>query len=168
VNAFKQLCDYVEKILNAVAICLLVLMSVAIFYQVVLRYIFQNANIWAEEFARYAFVWVVLLSSASAIRRFQHIRIDFLVAALPKRIRDVVNFFNNTLMFGFLLVLTCYGLDISGRTGNQITAGLGIPMSVMYLSIPVGCGFMLLFLLESILNEYLPAAAHCSRDENGA
>jgi C4-dicarboxylate transporter DctQ subunit len=168
VDAFKQLCGYVEKILNAVVICLLVLMTVAIFYQVVLRYIFQDANIWAEEFARYAFVWVVLLSSASAIRRFQHIRIDFLVAALPEKIRNVFNLSNNVLMLGFLVVLIHYGLDISSRTGNQISAGLGIPMSVMYLSIPVGCGFMLFFLIENILNEYLPATAHSGRDEKGA
>lgn len=167
-HALKRLCDGIEKTLNAVIVCLLALMTAAIFYQVILRYVFQSANIWAEEFARYAFIWVVLLGSAGALRRFQHIRIDFLIEALPPGIQHCVNLVNHVLMAVFLVVLGMYGLDIASRTGNQISAGMGIPMSYMYMSIPIGSGFMLLFLLEILLTKYLSAGNGKKTGNGGA
>ncbi|MDR1826761.1 MAG: TRAP transporter small permease subunit, partial [Methylobacteriaceae bacterium] len=83
--------DRVERTINALIIVLLMLMTIVIFYQVVLRYVFHGTNIWAEEFARYAFIWIVMLGSASAIRRFQHIRIDFLVQCFPEKAQKLIS-----------------------------------------------------------------------------
>ena len=34
-------------------------MSIIIFIQVIMRYVFQNSLTWSEELARYMFVWLV-------------------------------------------------------------------------------------------------------------
>jgi TRAP-type transport system small permease protein len=154
-RALVRVCDVIEKVLNAVIIVLLMSMTVVIFYQVVLRYAFQSSNIWAEEFARYAFIWVVLLGSASAIRRYQHIRIDFAFNAMPPALQRWVDILNYVLIAGFLVVLTYYGWQISMRTGNQISAGLHVPMSVMYMSIPISAAIMLLFTAQIVLRDFV-------------
>nr|WP_321456608.1 TRAP transporter small permease [uncultured Cohaesibacter sp.] len=154
-RTLEWVCSAIEKIINFVIILCLMLMTLVIFYQVVLRYVFDSSNIWAEEFARYAFIWVVLLGSASALRRFQHIRIDFIVNMLPERGQKIVNFINYILIVGFLVTLIKYGIAISMKTTHQISAGLHIPMSFMYLSIPIGAALMLLFAIQIILRDFL-------------
>ena len=151
----EWVCGAIEKIINFIIIVCLMMMTVVIFYQVVLRYVFNSSNIWAEEFARYAFIWVVLLGAASALRRFQHIRIDFVVNMLPERGQKLIGFINYVLIVGFLLTLIKYGIAISMKTTHQISAGLHIPMSFMYLSIPIGAALMLLFTVQIILRDYL-------------
>jgi C4-dicarboxylate transporter DctQ subunit len=155
VGTIKYIFDIIEKIINAAIILLLMLMTAVIFYQVILRYAFRGTNIWAEEFARYAFSWVVLLGSASAVRRFQHIRIDFFVQKISAEKQKYINIFNYSLILIFLGVLIIYGLNIASRTGGQISAGLGIPISFMYMSIPVGSFLMLIFTLEILFKRYL-------------
>lgn len=150
---FHRACDGIEWLIRRVISLLLILMTVVICYQVVLRYGFQSANIWAEEFARYSFIWVVLLGSANALRNTQHIRIDFAVNALPPRVRSVIDTFNTLLIGGFLLALIAYGVDIAMRTGNQISSGLHLPMSFMYLSIPISAAIMLVFSIEMTLRK---------------
>lgn len=145
---FHRICDGIEWLIRRVVTLLLILMTVVICYQVILRYGFQSANIWAEEFARYAFIWVVMLGSANALRNVQHITIDFAVNALPAPIRRVVSAVNLVLILGFLAVLIEYGFGIAMRTGNQISPGLGLPMSFMYMSIPISASVMLLFAIE--------------------
>ncbi|QTX31399.1 TRAP transporter small permease [Aminithiophilus ramosus] len=143
--------DVGEKLINGIISVLLMLMTIVIFYQVVLRYAFQAANIWAEEFARYAFIWVVLLGSASAMRNSKHIKIDFLVDGFSDRSKWVLNNFVCLAMGSFLFCLAVYGFKIALKTGNQLSAGLHVPMSFMYMSIPVGAVLMLLALVERLL-----------------
>lgn len=156
-QTISRLLDYVEKAINRLMIALLMLMTVVIFYQVVLRYIFQGANIWAEEFARYAFIWIVMLGSASALRRFKHIHIDFLVRAFPERVQKHINLVNYLLMLVFLVVLMIYGLQIAEQASGRLSAGLGVSMGFMYMSIPVGSVLMFLFTLEILFRDYFLA-----------
>ncbi|WP_162916648.1 TRAP transporter small permease [Cohaesibacter haloalkalitolerans] len=162
-RTLEWVCSAIEKTINFIIIVCLMMMTAVIFYQVVLRYVFDSSNIWAEEFARYAFIWVVLLGAASALRRFQHIRIDFVVNLLPERAQKLINFINYILIVGFLATLIKYGIAISLKTTHQISAGLHIPMSFMYMSIPVGSALMLLFTVQIILRDFLvPTGANTS------
>ncbi len=163
----KGLCDAVYATIRIVVTALLLMMVAVIFYQIVLRYAFSSATIWAEEFARYAFIWIVLLGSANALRRFRHIRIDFLVNMFQPRIQTAIDMFNMVLITGFLVVLLVYGIGLVDRTGHQISTGLGITMGWVYWSVPVSAALMLLFCAEHILNTVLarPQAATGRADQ---
>ena len=54
----------------------LVLMSLATFVNVVFRYVFNSPFQWAEEFSRYAFIWVVFIGAAVSTKHKTHIIID--------------------------------------------------------------------------------------------
>ena len=83
----KKILDGIDWLIRIIISFLLLEMTAVIFYQVVLRYLFQGSTIWAEELARYSFIWVVMLASAIAIRRYKHIRIDFLIERMGPRLR---------------------------------------------------------------------------------
>ena len=60
-------------------------MSIIIFIQVVMRYVFQSSLTWSEELARYMFVWLVYFSVSYTARREKHIRIDAAINLYPKK-----------------------------------------------------------------------------------
>jgi C4-dicarboxylate transporter DctQ subunit len=136
----------------------MIIMVVAVFYQVVLRYIFNSPNIWAEELARYCLIYISLFASAVAIRRYNHIRIDFFVNFFPKKTWKFFNLFAYILMLMFLIFLFYYGVKITLQTGNQITSGLKLPISYIYVSIPIGTFFMIVFIIENLYREFVKPA----------
>ncbi len=64
-------------------------MSLATFGNVVARYFFNSPIEWAEEFSRYAFIWIVFLGAAVCTKHGRHIVIDGLALALPPGCRPV-------------------------------------------------------------------------------
>ena len=51
-DVMKKVLDKLEKALLILMGILLAVMVLSIFYQVLLRYVFQSANVWSEELAR--------------------------------------------------------------------------------------------------------------------
>jgi len=145
----QSLLDRVEKgILFALSIIFFVMVA-SIFSQIVMRFIFHNANSWSEELTRYTFVWLTLLGASVAVRRGRHMKVDFFIDMIPKNIAKAFKILTNILILGFFLVVIKYGIDLVGITYKQLSAGLEIPMAYAYLAIPVGGIFMLIFTIES-------------------
>ncbi len=132
---------------------LMIVTSLTIFVQVVLRYVFGQSIVWAEEFARYGIVWFVFLGSSLAVRQGAHASVDVLVKLLPGVARRGVEILAIAISIAYCLMVTRFGLDLVFRVramGN-ITPTLEIPMFIPYLAIPVGCALMAIrYIMELI------------------
>ena len=121
----------------------LVLMSLATFGNVILRYAFNSPIQWAEEFSRYAFIWVVFLGAAACSKRKTHIAIDALVTLAPARVRRLLAI----LVHGIVLVLMA-GVTYHGwvlcRLATQATSTLNVPQYVVYLVVPFSAALIFL------------------------
>lgn len=123
---------------------LMVVTSLMIFVQVVLRYVFSKSLIWADEFARYGIVWFVFLGSSLAVHKGAHASVDVLVKLLPNKARKVMEIVGILISIFFCLLVTYYGIQMVVRIreiGN-ITPALQIPMYIPYMAIPIGCAMM--------------------------
>jgi C4-dicarboxylate transporter DctQ subunit len=149
----KLILDKIEKIILAILAALFAVMVVALFFQIVMRFIFQNANTWSEELTRYSFVWLSMLGASVATRRSKNMDVDFLVKKMPKGLRIVNTVFTRTLIIAFLLVIIVYGLSLVTITFKQLSPGLRIPMAYMYGAVPAGGILMLLFTIENIIRD---------------
>ncbi|SBV95624.1 Tripartite ATP-independent periplasmic transporter DctQ component [uncultured delta proteobacterium] len=147
---YSAFLDQLDKVLCLLLGALSAAMVVVILYQVVLRYCFAAANVWAEELARFMFVWVATLGASVAIRRNVHLRVDLIVDTLKPRSRYILQIVTYTLILLFLLYLCRLGVDLMGRTMINKSAGLRVPMAVPYAAIPVGGAFMVLACVEFI------------------
>ena len=76
--------EYFEEI---VAGMFMVLMSLTTFANVVARYVFNSPIQWAEEFSRYAFIWVVFLGGGGLHQAQAAHRHRLLVTVLPSHMR---------------------------------------------------------------------------------
>jgi TRAP-type transport system small permease protein len=129
-----------------VAGCLFVLMSLATLANVIARYFFNSPIEWAEEFSRYAFIWVVFLGAAYCSKSGRHIVIDGLALSLPGRLRAYLRVVVDLLTLALMGVLVYYGWILTVFT-TQPTSTLYVPMSVVYVVVPLSA---LLIMIRSV------------------
>lgn len=151
---FTSFLNVIEKVLLILVGIMLMVMTGAIFYQVILRYVFSIPNIWAEELTLFLFAWISLLGSAVAIRRNSHLRIEFFIERVKPKVRAILEIITYLLIFFFLAVVLKYSITLCASTVNNLSAGLRIPMAIPYSSITVGCIMMILFTIEAILKSW--------------
>ena len=130
----------------------LFVVALAIFYDVVLRYVFCRPTIWALEVSEYMLVFLAFIGTAEVQRQKAHIRMDYLYVKFPPGMRQYLDLLFLLLMalFSFLLLwtslkmaLTAYRYDF---TSNSL---LETPLFIPYSIVPVG---MCLLLLQSIID----------------
>ncbi|MBB4827052.1 C4-dicarboxylate transporter DctQ subunit [Sporosarcina luteola] len=150
-NGIITILDRTEKLLNSSVIVIMIVMALVTFGQVVLRYVFKSPTIWSEELTRYLFVWLVLLTSAVAVRTNRHIKIDFLIKSLKPKLKLVLELITSALIIIFLVILLREGISIVQGTVDAKSASLKISMALPYLAIPTGAVLMIIFFLELTL-----------------
>jgi TRAP-type C4-dicarboxylate transport system permease small subunit len=131
------------------ALCLVVL-TLLVVAQVVLRYGAGGVPFFTEEVARYAMIWMALLAAAVGVREASHIRIDFvpdaLGAVLP-RARLVLDAVLDVISLTIFIVLLWFGVDMTMFAAGQTSSGLRISLSYPYAAVPVSFLFATLFAL---------------------
>lgn len=144
----KKIWYYIDLIEARFMAYSLLLTVILVFIQVCMR-AFRNSLPWSEELARYIFIWQCWLGISFAERGGKHIRIEMLPSRLsPKgqRILDVIQTLLSAAMTLFLLLYGSYMVWFLIQEGTTSSA-LHLPMSIVYLSMPVSC---LLYLLRVI------------------
>ena len=125
---------------------------VLVFFQVVMRYVFQNSLSWSEELARYIFHWQTWLGASYAVKEHRHLRVEMLADRFKGRARLVFELFVLVVWFGFSGFLAYQGYQMTSFLvqSGQTSAAMQIPISWAYASVPVGCGLMALRLVGEI------------------
>ena len=128
-----------EAAVNAVAVVLFAAMVVVTAAGVFFRYVLDAALPWAEEADRYLFIWLSFVGAAITMRHQAHIAVDILVRSFSATARD----WAALLTYGCILVFVGTVFWASERvidvTSTTRTTATDIPMSWVYLAVPVGC-----------------------------
>ena len=133
-------------------ITMIPVMTVVVFVQVVLRYVFLSPLVWAEESARYLLIWISCLGSAYGVKKGIHISVMFVYKKLRGRLKGTIALASYILQMGFFGVCFVKGLVLAVGEWNQISPGMGVRMTWVLGSIPVGFLFMLFFCAEDLMN----------------
>lgn len=115
-------------------------MSILIFVQVIMRYVFQNSLTWSEELARYMFVWLVYFAVSYTARREKHIRIDAAISLYPKAIRPYIEILSEIIVLAFSIFIAVTGVTVFGKItwSGQLSPAIGIPMQFVYAAPLIG------------------------------
>ncbi|MBQ9566026.1 MAG: TRAP transporter small permease [Synergistaceae bacterium] len=140
-----------EEIFCAAA---LLLTTLILFINVALRYGFSASTSWAEELIRYLMIWITFIGGGVCVRRGAHIRMDFLLSALPARWRTRLTRLVYGLSAAFCAALAWYGVRLVGFTlaHEQISPALELPMWIPYSAMPVGLTLMALHFLQKAVS----------------
>ncbi|WP_157983861.1 TRAP transporter small permease [Nesterenkonia muleiensis] len=129
----------------------------SLIFQVIMRYVFDRPTVWSEEFATLSFVALVMAAIPIALRRHEHIALEFLLNKTPLAIRTVLNVVVALLTIGTfaLLAYLAWGLLPSAErqllTGITLAVGFDVKLSWMYATVPVGFTCAVIFGVENMI-----------------
>lgn len=129
---------------------LMVLMAIATLLNVIGRYFLNSPIPWAEEFSRYAFIWLVFIGAVVCTKRGRHICIDLVVLNLPKKVQPFVVFVANAATVVLMLILIYYG-TILAASATQPTSTLNIPTYIVYMVVPLSAVLILFYTIRDML-----------------
>ena len=157
---------YIEKNFEeAVMGILLIGMALILMAQILMRVFAQSSLAWAEEVARYFYVWSVFLSISCTIRMRNILRVDFLIQIMPKGLRrafEVLLDIANMILYGYLAWCSVTVVQ-NVQASAQTSPALKIPMYLVYAIVPVGFALASLRSIQKIyfdvrgINDVLPA-----------
>lgn len=146
--------DSVIKLMNKTLewVCIFIFAFIVVVgtYQIVTRYVFNAPSTTSEELLTYSFTWLALLSASLVFGKRDHMAMSFLYDKLTDDKKLVFSIINEIFVFLFAVIVLIYGgISITKLTATQVTASLGIPMSYVYIVVPLS-GFITAF--YSIIN----------------
>lgn len=156
-NSLMRRLDRVNNLLTRLEVFLLSLSTLVlvgvIFVQVICRYVLLIPTAWAEELARYLFVWTSYLGSAYALNEGEHIEVD-IVPQLAQKVSFIKNkkkfidgleFIANIITLVFLLYFCFIWAEYLGivSKSTQTSPTMHIPMFLVYSPVVLGSVLMI-------------------------
>lgn len=125
---------------------------IIIVLEVILRYGFNKSTIIGEETARHSFIWLSWMAASLAVRKRIHIKIAYLELKVSERVQYYLNFLYNGLFILFCMISIGYVIPIiqSQIEYETLSRAAQYPMFLIYLSIPLGYGMMILRVIQNI------------------
>lgn len=111
-GVLARACDAIDAVDDAIGRWLgpvIVFVTVAIVYEIVMRSVFTAATVWANEAVVYGAAAVYLLAGGYAMRHGRHVKLDGFVEALPAWLRRVLPLARLPFMLGYALTLVVVG-----------------------------------------------------------
>lgn len=143
-----------DRCLWGLLIALVGILTVCVFLQVLIRFVFKFPIPWTEEVSRIAFVYIIFVGATIAVRDKTHINVDVLLVMLPSEVTRWIQRIGLVLVAGFLIFMIWQGIIFVRATGVQVTPVMQLPFRHLYLIIPSSGALMLLYLILGVADEW--------------
>ena len=154
-SKIKKAIDTIDRITlpveNAFAVVFFGAMCFIVMYGVICRFILKIPNPYGEEISRYLMIFAIYISVAIAARRKEHIRVDFLINALPGKLGMAVDVFGKLVSIAGYLLLAILSNEMMMKimkTGQKAPS-LRTPLWIIYIALVVGLGMAFIHSIES-------------------
>ena len=147
-SVLRKFCRVLFKALEWFAMVCMVVLTVIVFTDVILRYIFKQGFSWTQEVATLMLVWFSLIGMAIGVLEKIHISIEMFTAKLSEKAIRVLEGINHILIAVFGGATVYYGLLIMNMTKTSTLPATKMPSSVLYVILPLSG---LLVLVNAIL-----------------
>lgn len=147
---FKHFLNNIEEYLAG---GLLLAMAAVAFINVISRFTFKFSISFIEELEIYLYVWLVLLGSAIAFKRWDHLCVSLIVDYMPEKLQKIVYIFVNIIIIAFFAVLFRYSIiQIQDEILLGVTTtSMGVPMWWYTLGLPIGSGIIIIRIIQRMI-----------------
>lgn len=135
----KALLKRLQQIEDAVLTVTFISMVCASFCQVVNRNLIHAGVSWFEEMARYSMIYMTLLATELGLRDNTQIAITAFTDMFNEKVRYILGLMSRAVVIAFaaILFVTSFELLKAQFTYGQSSPGLGLPMYIPYLALPI-------------------------------
>ena len=139
----KLLGDFLSKAYRILIISFTFLLFFIVAYNVIRRYVFNNSIAWADELARFVFIWVNLLGIISVFQNDELIKLDIVAKLISRKkagkiFLDILEFAVVAIILSILTYFSFQFLSVM----NHVSATLALPMKVVYSILPLSMSCM--------------------------
>lgn len=151
VPAYSRLCATIARACMRVGIGGLLLLVIAVLYQVIGRYVFNDTPTWAESGAVLLVLYVTMLGMAVGVREASHIGLESFLVLAPEKVRHAMEYLIHALVGVFGLVMAWQCVLLAESVAAYKIPTLGISEAFKYAPPAVAGMLVAMFSLEHIL-----------------
>lgn len=154
VSGFRKFSNGSNKVLTVISDTVMAALVITVALQIFARYLFGVYFAWTEETSRYLMFWAVLLGAAKALQVDAHPKVTFISEGLIKgKGTHICRILASVASAIFYIILIIYGWKFSMMNLSQLSLSLRLPMTFIFIAMPVGGFFLLVNTIVDILRE---------------
>ena len=139
--------NIIRRAVRYLVIIFFIYMVLAVFYQVLGRYIFNYKLGAAAETATFAQIWMILLASGIAMRKNMHVGVDILLRKLNTKTQKIIITASTIIIMIFLIMVLKGSVQLIMVGAQSTSPAISVPMWIPYLSVPIGVVYIMLELM---------------------
>ena len=151
-----------ERWLGPLLAALLAFITLGVFIQVVMRYLFAQSFLWGEELSLFAFIWCENRGTAISSWRRTHFAFDLFSEVLTGRAAGVQRLVVDVCVLAVTLVMVVEGWKFSQLSLARMSPALGITLFVPTMAIPLSGALMLIVGLRDIARDLRSIWSGCT------
>ena len=153
-----------DKLEEYVLCASLVVTTLIIFVQVIMRSVFNSSLTWSEELTRYIFIWQIWMGVSIAQKDKAHIKVKSFVK--NQKGIAVVDVIATILLIAFNIFLVTSGIDLVQQmiTRGNVSSAMRMPMWIVYIVLPLASGIFTLRLIGQVVEDIKGLCGHGSDD----
>jgi TRAP-type transport system small permease protein len=133
------------------AVAGIVLITLAVLYQIFGRYVLNDSPAWTEIFALVLVLYVTCFAAAVGVRDDRHIGVESILTLAPKPIRKAGMIVVYLGMITFGLCMAWGGSILSAEMWAYVNPGLPISQAWSYVPLAIGGILIAMFAVERIV-----------------
>jgi TRAP-type C4-dicarboxylate transport system permease small subunit len=150
----RRFIGFYHRLLTWLMVGTIAVLIVPVTLQIISRYTALIPSwIWTEELSRFLFIWMVMLGAMIGIREHSHFEVD-LWPELGPRAGALLRIVSHCFVLVFALVFVWWGIEFVMFGWNQLSELAELPMPYIFLAWPMAGISWLLFLGESLLDNF--------------
>ncbi|MFC2013659.1 TRAP transporter small permease subunit [Chloroflexota bacterium] len=145
--------DRIISLFAFLAAALIILVMLAICYEIVLRSFLNRPQVWVLEYTQYGLVFICFLAATWVLRQEGHVKMDLVVGRLNPRARSILNIITSILGMMVCLGFTCFGVIATQgyyESGFSSPTVLETPEWIILIIIPIGCFLLVIQFIRRI------------------
>ena len=153
-EVYEKFLNAITKAVGVIAGILLLLPALMVFYEVVMRGLFNAPTEWSIELSVYCVLVAGFLGMSVTYAAGKHIHVDIVLSHLSARTRCYIELFTTIVGIFFCAVFVMQSLDmalLSYEMDNTSPSTLRTPMWIPQMSLPIGMGLLLLQFVRTLL-----------------
>jgi TRAP-type C4-dicarboxylate transport system permease small subunit len=147
----RKAIDLYYRLLQVLLTLLIAVLIVPVTMQILSRYTgIIPRYIWTEEIARFAFIWIIMIGAAIAVRDGSHFDVDLLPEPKTRKGLLLARLVVNVAIGLAGVIFLVWGYDFAILGSRQVSEIASLPMLTIYIAWPWAGATWLLFIGERI------------------
>lgn len=130
--------------------------TLLIFFQIVMRSVFNSSISWSEELSRYIFIWQIWIGTSVAYSYGEHIKVDLIYNIVKsERGQEILKILVDIIWIAFNIFLFVQGFKLcqSMQARNALSSGMRIHLAYVYMVLPLSSFVLSIKILNTIFEK---------------